>query len=181
MDDELTLARALRAIEESGEDAAAGVAALETALARGESRLEQFAQAFHRHAASLRTTWRRAVDDMLGDLSRWLEGVNGLAGASSDTPLESAGALGTLASLAYGGGKAPRVRYAHPSVPRAPGSLTPELVDAGGRTVAVTVAEGAVQIHAQTLDESALARAAEALAAQVQARLAFEDRRAGRL
>lgn len=181
MEDALTLAEALRAIEEVGIDAATGMAELETALGRSEARLGQFALAVQRHAGSMHTEWRRAVDDMLGDLSRWLEGMNGFAGVASDSPLGAFDALGRLAGLAFGNGKAPRVRFSHPAVPRAPGALTPELVDTGGRAVAVTLAEGAVQISAQTLDEAALARAAEALAAQIQARLAFEDRLAGRV
>ncbi len=184
-DEVMTLARALRVIEESGDAAEDGVTALHAALGQGTVSLEDFTQAFQRHAVSLRTQWRQTVDGLLADLARWTDGLHenaeGFAALDGGGMQGTFGALGTLVGLAGGYGKPPRVAYGNPAVPRPPGTLMPELLDTPGRQVAVTVAEGAVQITAQTLDESALARAADTLAAQIQARLAFEDRRAGRL
>ncbi|HOF86848.1 MAG TPA: hypothetical protein PLZ36_01920 [Armatimonadota bacterium] len=183
-DDAMTVGKALRALEAGGEGAVVGLRAVNAALGESEARMEQFVRAFHRQAASLQTQWRRTVDAMLVDVARWLEGMND--GARGFTALDGGmggifGAVGSLVGLATGDGKRPRVTFGYPAVPRPPGALLPDPVESGGRAVAVTVAEGAVQITAPTLDEAALAHAAETLAARLQERLAFEDRRVGRL
>jgi hypothetical protein len=131
--------------------------------------------------ANLRTLWREAVDDMLGQVARWVEGLAG-AGAGRDTGVGALadvfGTVGSMAALLGTSGSPTHVQYDNPSVPRPSAAGLAARVPSGTQVV---VGAGAVQITAQTLDERALLQAADTLAAEIGRRLTFDDARTGRL
>ena len=136
--------------------------------------------------ANLRSLWRSAVDDMLAQLTRWAEGLAGTtpgSGTGTDAGLsglgDAFGTVGTLVSLLGSSGSPTQVQLSNPTVPRPSAALTSTTRQSTGAQE--TVAAGAVQITAQTLDDRAVAQAADTLAAEIRRRLTFDDTRAGRL
>lgn len=160
--------------------AVAELAQLQQAMVQGQGDLARFVRDFQRSAASLHSEWHRAVDDMLQETARLLGGLGGLSGMG-----EVFGSLGQLAGWADRQGRSHRLTLTRPDIPLPPGAILPGTLEGlAARTappVGVTVAEGAVQIATQRVDDDAVARLAETLAEQVQARLAMEDQRQGRL
>ena len=166
------LGEAMRGVGQAGDEAARGADAMGESLTRSRGAFEELVKGFQNGSASLQARWHDAVDDVMTQVARMSDGL--LSGSSSlSGAVEGLGAAGSLFGMAQGHGSGPHVTFDHPRVPLPPGAMHPG-------AVGVTIAEGAVQITAQSVDDSVLAHAAEMLAADIQARLAFEDRRFGK-
>jgi hypothetical protein len=177
-------AEALRAVDRASAEAAGGVAALTAAMGQSGLSVETMVRDFTRGTQSLQTLWRRAVDDMLLDLARWVDGLHNGANGLASLPVSGDiggvfGLLGTLAGTVAGREAGPTVTFTNPRVPLPAGAILPGEMPAASRGAQVVVAEGAVQITAGTLDDGTITRAADLLAEQIRSRLAFEDRQSG--
>jgi hypothetical protein len=132
-----------------------------------------FLRGYERGSAALARQWQAALEGVLREVARVLDGTPALAARGGS----ASAAVGQLLGLATDEGRPSAVDIVYPHQPRLAGSIDPdslaELAAENAQGVRVLMQHGATQTQPVPADT-------ERLAEEVYARLAFDDGRLGR-